>query len=173
MMLLMYLMLIITMNNQLNNSRYIITFNSYYLEMFDTLKFIYTQDEALELVSKYEKVYNEKIEELEEENRLLKNEIAWLKDHTKYNSVTEEEYIDWTMTATEANLRLEQARQNQIYVSNLEEENKKLKEENVLLKWCLDKLMFDTDVVNIKIHLELWDYCYVRSDKKFKLNVQD
>lgn len=55
----------------------------------------------------------------------------------------------------------------------LREENKKLKEENVLLKWCLDKLMFDTDVVNVKIHWELWDYCYVRSDKKFKLNVKD
>ena len=49
----------------------------------------------------------------------------------------------------------------------------KLREENELLKQCLDKLMFDVDVVNVKIHWELWDYCYVRSDKKFKLNVKD
>lgn len=59
------------------------------------------------------------------------------------------------------------------YIDELEEENKKLKEENELLKQCLDKLMFDTDVVNVKIHWELWDYCYVRNDKKFKLNVKD
>ena len=45
--------------------------------MFDTLKLIYTQDEALELVSRYEKVYNEKIEELEEENRKLNENIKW------------------------------------------------------------------------------------------------
>ena len=43
--------------------------------MFDTLKLIYTQDEALELVSRYEKVYKEKIKELEEENRKLKLHI--------------------------------------------------------------------------------------------------
>lgn len=36
--------------------------------------------------------------------------------------------------------------------SRLEEENKKLGEENGLLKQCLDKLMFDADVVNVKIH---------------------
>ena len=94
--------------------------------MFDTLKHIYTQDEALELVSRYEKVYNEKIEKLEEENRLLKNEIAWLKDHTKYNGITEAYYIDWTMTATEAKLRLQQAEDNKNYVSKLEEENRNL-----------------------------------------------
>lgn len=55
----------------------------------------------------------------------------------------------------------------------LEGENKKLEEENELLKQCLDKLMFDADVVNVKIHWELWDYVYVRSDKQFKLNVKD
>ena len=55
----------------------------------------------------------------------------------------------------------------------LEGENKKLKEENELLKQCLDKLMFDVDVVNVKIHWEIWDYVYVRSDKQFKLNVKD
>lgn len=43
--------------------------------MFDTLKLIYTQDEALELVGRYEKVYKEKIKELEEENRKLKLHI--------------------------------------------------------------------------------------------------
>ena len=53
------------------------------------------------------------------------------------------------------------------------EENKKLEEENELLKQCLDKLMFDADIVNVKIHWELWDYVYVRSDKQFKLNVKD
>ena len=55
----------------------------------------------------------------------------------------------------------------------LEGENKKLKEENELLKQCLDKLMFDADIVNVKIHWELWDYVYVRSDRQFKLNVKD
>lgn len=55
----------------------------------------------------------------------------------------------------------------------LEGENKKLKEENELLKQCLDKLMFDADVVNVKIHWEIWDYVYVRSDKQFKLNAKD
>ena len=49
----------------------------------------------------------------------------------------------------------------------------KLEEENELLKQCLDQLMFDADVVNVKIHWELWDYVYVRSDKQFKLNVKD
>ena len=39
--------------------------------MFDTLKLIYTQDEALELVSRYEKVYNEKIQDLQERIRFL------------------------------------------------------------------------------------------------------
>ena len=55
----------------------------------------------------------------------------------------------------------------------LEKENKKLKEERELLKQCLDQLMFDADVVNVKIHWELWDYVYVRSDKQFKLIVKD
>ena len=59
------------------------------------------------------------------------------------------------------------------HIAELEEENKKLKEENELLKQCLDKLMFDADVVNVKIHWELWDYVYVRSDRQFKLNVKD
>lgn len=75
-----------------------------------------------------EMIYTEEeMQELREENRLLKNEIAWLKDHTKYNGITKEYYIDWTMTATEAKLRLQQAEANQNYVSKLEEENKKLK----------------------------------------------
>ena len=39
------------------------------LEMFDTLKLIYTQDEAFELVSRYEEAYKEKIKELEERKR--------------------------------------------------------------------------------------------------------
>lgn len=51
--------------------------------------------------------------------------------------------------------------------------SEKLKEENELLKQCLDKLMFDADIVNVKIHWELWDYVYVRSDKQFKLNVKE
>lgn len=55
----------------------------------------------------------------------------------------------------------------------LEGENKKLEEENELLKQCLDKLMFDADLVNVKIHWELWDYVYVRSDRQFKFNVED
>ena len=59
------------------------------------------------------------------------------------------------------------------FIDNLIEENKKLNEENELLKQCLDKLMFDADIVNVKIHWGLRDYVYVRSDKQFKLNVKD
>ena len=36
--------------------------------------------------------------------------------------------------------------------ADLEEENKRLEEENELLKQCLDKLMFDADVLNVKVH---------------------
>ena len=59
------------------------------------------------------------------------------------------------------------------FIDELIEENKKLREENELLKQCLDKLMFDADVVNVRIHWELWDYVYVRSDRQFKLDVKD
>ena len=133
--------------------------------MFDTLKLIYTQDEALELVSRYEKVYNEKIEKLEEENRLLKNEIAWLKGHTKYNGINEEYYIDWTMTATEAKLRLQQAEDTQNYISKLEEENKEL---NKLIeqfkKWVkawtniIERLEEENE--KLKEKLEKWEKDY-------------
>ena len=61
MMLLMYLMFIIAMNNKLNYSRYIITFNSYYLEMWATEWFL-----------KWEiKILEERIRELEERIRFL------------------------------------------------------------------------------------------------------
>jgi len=56
--------------------------------MFDTLKLIYTQDEALELVSRYEKVYNQKIKELEEENDKLKSEIENMKKVGRENIET-------------------------------------------------------------------------------------
>lgn len=56
-------------------------------------------------------------------------------------------------------------KQEEIY--DLKISNKKLKEENRLLKLCLDELMLKTDIVNVKI--EWWKYCYVRSDKKFWL----
>lgn len=51
--------------------------------MFPTLKLIYTQDEALELVSRYEEVYKEKIKELEKENKYRKNEVKKLKKELK------------------------------------------------------------------------------------------
>lgn len=89
---------------------------------------------------------------LKEENRLLKNEIAWLKDHTKYNGITEEYYIDWTMTATEAKLRLQQAEDNQNYVSKLEEENRKLREELEWYKEQYEHSMWediDTEIVEL------------------------
>jgi len=87
-----------------------------------------------------------KISELEQENKKLKEELGvWL----NANKI----------------LRMHDAK--------MEYDNKKLKEENELLKQCLDEMMFKADVVNIKIHLELWDYCYVRSDKQFKLNIKD
>ena len=87
-----------------------------------------------------------KISELEEENKSLKEENNRLK-----NNAMEDMRVQ----------------------TKLEEENKKLKEEKELLKQCLDKLMFDADVVNVKIHWELWDYVYVRSDKQFKLDVKE
>jgi len=104
--------------------------------MTDAERIRYLEESIRELRKEKENLKKEKGElksRLEEENRLLKNEIAWLKDHTKYNYLKDELYIDWTMTATEAKLRLEQARQNQIYVSNLEEENKVIKEEKEML----------------------------------------
>jgi peptidoglycan hydrolase CwlO-like protein len=73
MMLLMYLMFIITMNNQLNNSRYIITFNSYYLEM-SILDNYYWEWKSI----------RDKITELEEENRKLKEETETLKDKIEF-----------------------------------------------------------------------------------------
>ena len=66
--------------------------------MFDTLKLIYTQDEALELVSRYEKVYNEKIEELEEENKKLKKNIAWYEkeeDRLREENKNLKEELEW------------------------------------------------------------------------------
>lgn len=67
------------------------------------------------------------IKKLKEENELLYNELAWMKEHTRYNWITQEEYIDWTMSVTEAKLRIRQAKDKQNYISKLEEENKKLK----------------------------------------------
>ena len=70
MMLLMYLMFIIAMNNKLNYSRYIITFNSYYLEMWATEWFL-----------KWEiKTLVDKLRDKEEENRLLKERIRELEE---------------------------------------------------------------------------------------------
>ena len=66
-------------------------------------------------------------EKLKEDNELLNNELAWMKAHTRYNWITQEEYIDWTMSVTEAKLRMRQAKDKQNYISKLEEENKRLK----------------------------------------------
>ena len=83
--------------------------------------------------------------ELQEENEMLRCNKGWTPE-----KVWHEEFIQYLIG-----------------------ENKKLIEENELLKQCLDKLMFDADIVNVKIHWELWDYVYVRSDKQFKLNVKE
>ena len=90
--------------------------------------------------------WEEFIDNLIEENKKLKEDFDLV-------------YIEWKIL------------NNDLCVLRME--NKKLKEENELLKQCLDKLMFNADVVNVKIHWELWDYVYVRSDKQFKLNVKD
>ena len=88
---------------------------------------------------------------LEEENKLLKNEIAWMKDHTKYNGITEEYYIDWTMTATEAKLRLQQAEDYKNYVSKLGEENRKLK--NELMEDMKTESKLNEEIRNLKSEL--------------------
>ena len=94
-------------------------FNSYYLEMFDTLKLIYTQDEALELVSRYEEAYKEKIKELEDELeyvRTIKDSAEeTLKEVREENRKLKEKY-DWLwgIYTSDVNSRIK--------------ENKKLKE---------------------------------------------
>ena len=108
-----------------------------------------------------------KISELEEEIKKLKSDLSLVikerDDNIKQNRKLKEELGVW-LNANKI-LRMHDAK--------MEYDNKKLKEENELLKQCLDEMMFKADVVNIKIHLELWDYCYVRSDKQFKLNIKD
>ena len=78
-------------------------------------------------------------EKLKEDNELLNNELAWMKAHTRYNWITQEEYIDWTMSVTEAKLRMRQAKDKQNYISKLEEENKRLKEAFEIAYMCVDK----------------------------------
>ena len=53
----------------------------------DTLKLIYTDEEAFELVSEYEKPLKERIEELKKENKILKKELddySWQIDQIPY-----------------------------------------------------------------------------------------
>ena len=101
--------------------------------------------EWLDNKEKVNKSLREENKKLREENEILRCSKGWTPE-----KVWHEEMIQYLMG-----------------------ENKKQKEETELLKQCLDKLMFDADVVNVKIHWELWDYVYVRSDKQFKLNVKD
>ena len=65
----------------------------------DTLKLIYTQEEAFELVSEYEKPLKERIEELEKENKSLKEEIRFLEEcldnKEKVNKSLREELQEW------------------------------------------------------------------------------
>jgi len=114
--------------------------------MFDTLKLIYTQDEALELVSRYEKVYKEKIKELEEENRNLKESLDIA---TKCSSKEE----DWIIRLSEENknLKSELSKFSEAYKKyrdyekeelaescyDLARENEKLKEEigKLVMNW--------------------------------------
>ena len=105
-----------------------------------------------------QEIWQDKCYKLEEENRLLKNEIAWLKDHTKYNGITKEYYIDWTMTATEAKLRLQQAEANQNYVSKLEQENKKLKEYKSKRTRKIERENKKLKEENKKLKEEIWKF---------------
>lgn len=85
MMLLMYLMFIIAMNNKLNYSRYIITFNSYYLEM--VVPFVYTEEEYKEL--------EEENKKMKEENADLKSELSKFRDSfKKYRDYEKEELAE-------------------------------------------------------------------------------
>ena len=52
----------------------------------DTLKLVYTQDEAFELVSECEKPLRERIEELEKEIKKLKAELKKYKKLHKYSN---------------------------------------------------------------------------------------
>ena len=123
--------------------------------MTDAERIRYLEESIRELRKEKENLKKEKGElksRLEGENKKLREENEMLRCNKGWTpeKVWHEEFIQYLMG-----------------------ENKKQKEENELLKQCLDKLMFDADVVNVKIHWELWDYVYVRSDKQFKLNVKD
>ena len=83
MMLLMYLMFIIAMNNKLNYSRYIITFNSYYLEMWATEWFL--KWEIKTLVDKL-RDKEEEIKKLKEYNRRLKQGNEDLRKQNSYRN---------------------------------------------------------------------------------------
>ena len=54
----------------------------------DTLKLVYTQDEAFGLVEEYTEVYRNKIKELEEENKKLNKELKLVRKNTRANVET-------------------------------------------------------------------------------------
>ena len=68
----------------------------YYLPMerMDTLKLVYTQLEAFNLVEEYTEAYKNKIEELEEENKKLKDRIDVLYEFIERNDKLVDEVID-------------------------------------------------------------------------------
>ena len=127
MMLLMYLMFIIAMNNKLNYSRYIITFNSYYLEMVAIIfEFNWKQYVSSTTYIK-----------LKEENKKLKEELDKFSEaYKRYRDYEKEELAESCYDLARENDKLKEennrlknnAMEDMIVQTKLEEENRKLKE---------------------------------------------
>jgi len=113
----------------------------------------------------------EENKKLKEDNELLNNELAWMKAHTRYNWITQEEYIDWTMSVTEAKLRMRQAKDKQNYISKLEEERDNCLKEVKLcyndihsLEWQISDLEKEDKNLKEKLEKQLWEMLFdVRS----------
>ena len=118
MMLLMYLMFIIAMNNKLNYSRYIITFNSYYLEMWATEWFL-----------KWEiKTLVDKLRDKEEKIKKLKSDLS-LVIKERDNNIKQNKKLKSDLAFKNTMLDNVKAEYDSLQnvVKKLEKENKKLK----------------------------------------------
>lgn len=133
------------------------------------------------LEKELEKSVWEIIIDLQRKNRDLERELENIRELSRQQGKAFDECLkDYRglvkdyMKQEEENKELKEHKKNLIRADKKKTEHiDELEEENELLKQCLDKLMFAADVVNVKIHWELWDYVYVRGDKQFKLNVKD
>ena len=128
MMLLMYLMFIIAMNNKLNYSRYIITFNSYYLEMVAIIfEFNWKQYVSSTTYIK-----------LKEENKKLKEELDKFSEaYKRYRDYEKEELSESCYDFARENdklkeekkVLLDKVKQLEERLDNKEKVNKQLRED--------------------------------------------